>query len=340
MYPRKDPRSGLYGYWANGEWAIDPTFSYANDFHNGFAAVNQEEHAALIERDGTLHALRNICGGRTPVEYGFYGFTDSHDYAIVQSGSEKKPEWGLIDTHLKYTALPAAVFSKVTSAACYGERLVLNRATETIDESFCGLFCLRDMELKIPLKYAHIYRSDESIWVVRRHTPGLSSTSNEDAFLDINSYDIISNWYWNALPFSDGFGTINEDGRSPWYYVNQNLQPVFDATFDDADRFSCGLAEVSKGDDSGYIDTTGKWVLLLPHYATRSPFNRFGWAIANRDESNWDIDIIDRRGHARIDGLDTAVFWDGDYPYFELSRQNTELCVDMELKTVFSQELD
>jgi hypothetical protein len=341
MYPRKDPKSGLYGYWANGTWAIDPQFSYANPFYNGFAAVEtKDKQHILIEANGTRYALRDICGGRTPVKYGFFGFTDSHDYAIVHSGSEKKNEWGLIDRHLRYTALPAAVFSEVTSTDCYGEHIVLRRATKRIDKSYCGLFCLGDMELKIPLKYAFIYGSDESTWVVSRHTPGLSSTSKKHAFLNIDSYDISSDWYWNALPFSHGFGTVNEDGRSPWYYVDRNLQPAFDTTFGGADRFSHGLASVSQGDDAGYIDTTGKWSLLLPHYERRRPFNRFGWAIANRNELEWDLDIIDRRGQPGVRNLDTAVFWDGDFPYFEVSRKKQEFLVDMEMKTIYSQELE
>jgi hypothetical protein len=135
---------------------------------------------------------------------------------------------------------------------------------------------------------------------------------------------LLPGWHVGAKPFSEGFGVItdrNEAGCT--YFVDENLQPVFDSRFDDVDRFSHGLAAVYQDEDAGYIDTTGRMRLLLP-YARMQPFNRFGLAIANRNESEWDIEIIDREGKPRLTGLDTAVFWEGDFPYFEVSRTSPD----------------
>ena len=95
--------------------------------------------------------------------------------------------------------------------------------------------------------------------------------------------------------------------------MDASLRPAFDAQFDYVSRFSSGLAAVYTGADAGYIDTTGRMRLLLP-YDDLQPFNDFGLAIANRDELEWDIDIIDREGRPRLAGLETAVFWEGGLP--------------------------
>jgi hypothetical protein len=70
--------------------------------------------------------------------------------------------------------------------------------------------------------------------------------------------------------------------------------------------------------------------LLLP-YNELKPFNRFGLAIANRGDETWVIDIIDRQGKPRVTGLETAVFWDSDFPHFEVSKGVKSYCIDMDL---------
>ena len=85
---------------------------------------------------------------------------------------------------------------------------------------------------------------------------------------------------------------------------------------------------------TGYSDTTGRMRLLLP-YDDLQPFNEFGLAIANRDELEWDIDIIDREGRPRLAGLETAVFWEGDFPHFEVSKDGKDHLFDMNLNIIF-----
>jgi hypothetical protein len=332
MYPRRDDKSGLYGYWADGGWFIDPRFEYAHTFQSGYAVVQLNNvRYGLIGKDGTVHPLDGICGGRTPIrnEYSFSGFVDWNDepsrYAAVCTNDRGRRQWGLIDTSLSYIPLPDEVVAKATRVASCGEYVVVVCKSRREQERSCGLFKLSEMRLELPCYFSCIYPSrgpsKESIWVVSR--PMRDTHNKRDfAFYDLNKREIISDWFFGALPFSCGLGAIaeQEQGGRGWYFVDETLQPVFDGEFDGVDRFSLGLAGVYDGTDVGYIDTTGRMRLLLSHYVDLKPFNAFGLAIANRDGLDWDIDIIDRTGRPRVSGLQTAVYWDGDFPHFEVSR--------------------
>ena len=118
------------------------------------------------------------------------------------------------------------------------------------------------------------------------------------------------------------------------YFVDATLQPVFDDTFDVVRGFSHGLAAVYKGTDAGYIDTAGRMRLLLP-YDELQPFSKFGLAIAIRQDDEQGYDIIDRKGHAQVAGLEVADFWDGDFPYFKVMKDGEDHVLDMNLHKIF-----
>lgn len=345
MYPVLDRTLGLYGYWDGRQWALDPTFRQARNFHAGYAAVETDVgHWGLITVDGVLHSITSICNGKNIYGQesfaGFDGeFNPYEEYAIVCLDDHGQREWGVIDTALKYRTLPRNVFREASVVHCHGEYLLILIETPRDDATTrYGVFSLRNWRVRIPPMYSYIYVADTPVWVVARELQ--SSTGKGLAFYDLRRDEIVSDWFWGAISCWEGFGVINENGESPWQYVNERLEPMFDRTFDSAERFSHGLAAVWQEDDAGYIDTTGRMRLVL-QYDELQPFNRFGWALANRDQAKWDIDIIDRKGQARIRHCDTAVFWDGDYPYFELgmsgmsgkSRKNVLL--DMELRTIY-----
>jgi hypothetical protein len=338
MYPRRDDGSDLYGYWGRDGWAIGPQFDYATGFVSGYAAVRLADgRSGLIGKDGKIVLLEAICDGRKPIreEFSFFtGFDANSHYAKVCTGNRRRREWGLIDTSLAYRSLPAEVFSGATHVRPYGEYVVLSRAKGRGSESSDGLFNLRDMRLELPVEYSCIYPSPESIWVVSRAT-GPHQETGRFAFYDVSKREFLPGGFRFALPFSCGLGAITEgDGRGCSYFVDEGLRPVFDAKFDEVNRFSYGLAAVYDGSDAGYIDTTGRMRLLLP-YDNLQPFNEFGLAIANRDEQEWDIDIIDREGRPRLSGLETAVFWEGDFPYYQVSKNDKDHLFDIDLNIIF-----
>jgi hypothetical protein len=341
MYPRRDDASDLYGYWERDGWAIRPQFAYAHTFRNGYAAVSLvDDLSGLIGMDGKLLPLDAICCGRTPFRDEFTFFTGFGDfdlqvsqYADVCTENRGRREWGLVDTSLTYRPLPDEVFSGVTSVKVCGEYLVLTQKHGRGYESSSGLFNLHDRRLELPVDYSCIYPSRESFWVVSRNI-GKHQEIRRNAFYDPSKREIISDWFWEAMPFSCGLGAIRETQDGRWYFVDETLRPAFEGEFDGVGRVSYGLAAVYKDSDAGYIDTTGRTRLLLP-YDDLQPFNEFGLAIANRDQLEWDIDIIDRDGRPRLSGLETAVFWEGDFPHFQVSKDGKDHLFDTNCKLIF-----
>jgi WG containing repeat len=357
MYPRRDEVSGRYGYWGRDGWAVVPQFDYANAFVNGYGAVDLGDgRRGLIVKDGTLLPLEEICDGRTPVKtdwsapdcFCFTGFdyfeSQPSRYAQVRTEARGRRflglkrrgrEWGLIDRSLAYIPLPNDAFSEVTDFNIYGDYVVIKRPTGRLHESLQGLFNVSNMRLEFPLDEIAFHPSLESMWVVSRgwHSDRQWETLRF-AFCDVAKRELVSDWFKHASPFSEGFGAIRK-GDGPMYFVDASLQPAFDAQFDAVDRFSFGLAAVYKGNDAGYIDTTGQMRLHLPHYDRLTPFNEYGLAIANRDEADWDIDIIDREGRPRLTGLQTAVFWEGDFPHFEVTKDGEDHLFDTEFNAIF-----
>jgi hypothetical protein len=336
VYPRRDARTDRYGFLKHDGWVIDPQYAYAHPFQNGYAAVLfGDGQPGLITADGTPIPLKSLCSGRVPVgdeSISFAGFHD-HDsqtsrYAAICTARWGRREWGLIDTSLGYTPLPNEVFGKATYAVSAGEYILFHRKVGRGSAGdLQGLFSLVDMRLELPAEFSCIYPSEGPIWVACR-TEGESRF----AFYDLRTHRFLPGQYWEASPFSCGFGAVRHE-HGPSYFVREDLRPAFDAEFDDVGRFSYGLAAVYKADDSGYIDTSGEMRLLLP-YDRLQRFNTFGLAIANRDEAEWNIDVIDRHGRARLTRLETAVFWDGDYPYFEVTKEGEEQLFDVNLQRV------
>jgi hypothetical protein len=344
MYPRQDDRSGLYGYWDRDRWAIHPQFGYAHRFVSGYAAVDLiDGRSCLIGVDGRLFPLDAICGGRTPIQdedHSFTGFggyeSQPPRYAVVWTENGGQREWGLIDSRLTYRSLPYDVFTAATTVRACAEHVVIFHATGRGTESVCGLFNLGDVRLELPIAYSSIYPSSESIWVVSQIISEYR-TINHYEFYDVSKREFLPGWFPFALPFSCGLGAVrvgewNSGGRS--YFVDKDLRPAFGAEFDEVGPFSYGLAAVYKGGDAGYIDTTGRMRLLLP-YEDLQPFNEFGRAIANRDEEEWDIDIIDREGQPRLSGLETAVFWEGDFPHYQITKNGEEHLYNINLDLIF-----
>jgi hypothetical protein len=344
MYPRQDDRSGLYGYWGRDRWAIHPQFGYAHRFVNGYAAVDLVDgRSCLIGVDGRHFPLDAICCGRTPIQdedWSFSGFggyeSQPPRYAVVWTEDGGQRECGFIDSQLTYRPLPNDVFTAAATVRPCAEHLVIFHASGRGTESFCGLFNLGDELIELPMEYACIYPAKESIWVVSRAI-GEQRGIYHYAFYDVNRREFLPGRFPFALPFSCGLGAVrvgerDSGGRS--YFVNKELRPAFDARFDEVGSFSYGLAAVYDGGDAGYIDTSGQMRLLLP-YEDLQPFNEFGLAIANRNEEEWDIDIIDREGQPRLGGLETAAFWEGDFPHFQITKDGEGHLYDVNLDIIF-----
>jgi hypothetical protein len=337
MYPVKDPFTELYGYWKSNGWFIQPAFSYAHDYLNGYAVVDvSNDQCRLLSTNGTLHNIADITGYPLAKDPNLVGFANSDSepaaFAVVCCEDDGRRVWGLLDTKLRYTRLPDEGFSDVAFTDTWGPCIIAVVDTRDRFEKLYGLFDTRDMRWEIPIQYSCIYSGTDSLWVVAR--PSSSPSDKCFAFYDLETHKIVSDWHWGAQPFWEGFGTICEHDEAGWTFVDRQLRPVFDKRFIEVNHFSRGLAPIGTDNEAGYIDTSGN-VRILPGYEELQPYNRFGWAIANRNGIDWDLDIIDREGRAHLTGFETAVFWDCDYPYFEVTKRGRQLYLDMDLKTVY-----
>lgn len=345
MYPRQDDRTGLYGFWDRDGWAVHPQFGYAHRFVSGHAAVDLVDgRSGLIRSDGRILLLDEICGGKESIQdehYSFTGFGGGYQslsprYAVVRTKNGAQPKWGLLDSQLNFRPLTHDAFTTAATVKACTEHVVIFHASGRGPESVCGLFNLKDGRLDLPIEFSSICPSKEQIWVVSR-TVGETPASQQYYFYDVSKRDILPGSFSFALPFSCGLGAVrvgewNSSGRS--YFVDKDLRPAFNAEFDEVGPFSYDLAAVYDNGDAGYIDTTGELRLLLP-YVDLQPFNELGLAIANRDNEEWDIDIIDREGQPRLSELETAVFWEGDFPYFEITIYGEEHLYDFNLVKLF-----
>ena len=73
-------------------------------------------------------------------------------------------------------------------------------------------------------------------------------------------FDPASPWFWYLkLPFTKE-KVHRMIGGKGWGYVNRRGEMIIPPAFDYAGSFTCGLAEVKKGNRYGYIDRSGKFV--------------------------------------------------------------------------------
>jgi len=335
MYPRVEGRSGFYGYWADGGWAVRPRFLYAYPFHGGYAAVRLVDgQIALLARDGALFPVAGLCEGRTlhgePYISGFDGMDrQPSDYATVRVVEGGRPAWGLIDRNLKYRRLPPEVFSQVGNIWICKDHLIVQKDGRNGCESPVGLFSLASDELELPFVHRTIRPSVDSYWVV--------ADRDGYAFYDAAAKRVLPGRYTSASPFSCGFAGVHV---GPWdatgreFFVDEQLRPAFDAEFGEVGDFAFGLAAFHNYDVSGYLDTSGA-IRIETHYQMLQPFNRHGLALANRDDCDWDIDIIDRTGTPRLSGFDTADYTDGDHPCFEVTAGGRSFLYDVDLSLVY-----
>jgi hypothetical protein len=67
----------------------------------------------------------------------------------------------------------------------------------------------------------------------------------------------------DALPFHEGEGLAAVSHNGKWGFINPAGKLVIPAVYDEADSFFEGLASVRRGDTVGYIDESGKMVVVV-----------------------------------------------------------------------------
>jgi hypothetical protein len=342
FYPRKDLETGHYGFWNTEGWAIDPQFESVKDFCHGFASIRlPDQTLAFCDLKGNIIPLMSLCDGRKParVEYCSPGFGEDEglvNFAPVKLAGWLRNRWGILDPSLNFRELPDPIFAGADNVRIFGEYAVPVFKSRAVGEASVGLFNLIEMRLELQVAYSWIYPSDGSIWVVaRRSTQGRLRLSRLDfSFYDRNRRTFLPGSYWMARPFSSGIGAIGSES-GPAYFIDENLQRLFDRDFGSVDGFRHGLAGFFEKDECGYVDTEGQVQLRFPQYENLHPFNRLGHSFANRNELEWDFDIIDRQGTALVSGITAIDFADGDFPSYHVSHDEEDWLYDKNLNKLF-----
>jgi hypothetical protein len=346
LYPRKEFESGLYGFWSPSGWVIEPQFKYAHDFNRGFAAVQIiDDTPALCDLAGHIIPIKSLCGWRTLAKEDFSLVSFGEDYGSINFAPVKsvgwwKNRWGLLDTNLNYHHLPERVFAGAQTIRIFGNYAMPVFKGREVGDSTVGLYNLTEKRLELPIAYSWVYPSDGTTWVVARRTKGQpSSLENRFSFFDLKRKTFLPGTFWKAHPFSTGVGAIgNSTGGD--HFVDEKLERLFDRDFDSVEPFRHGLAGFFHQKEAGYLDTIGQTRLLLSHYEELGCFNRLGHAIANRNSTDWDLEVIDRQGQAQVAGIDAINFTDGDFPYYSVTKDGEEWLYDESLVKLFLQSLD
>jgi WG containing repeat len=287
--------NGLFGVLDGGAWGfintagafiITPKFEDAEPFENGVAAVEMGGKWGYVRPDGTMETpfLFLEIGGR---EGQYVSARDGEGWAVFKSIANSRPKRGEI-----YGARRAFSISEgtVIFQDDRGEKLA-----EIVPDKENGF----DVETLFP----RIFDNRSKYLSIRRMSEGLapaSTAANKWGYLHRNSGEFL--WpggFEDAQNFSQGFAPVKINGK--WGYIDRMakfaVRPIYDAAFplrgnyaviregqkrgflwldpqgglyvtiipqyDDAFRFTEGLAPVKVGEQWGYISDGRPWGELV-----------------------------------------------------------------------------
>ncbi len=110
--------------------------------------------------------------------------------------------------------------------------------------------------------------------------------NGKEGLLDLEGREALPCVYDFVDNFAERKLRVRKDGR--FSFLDENLNPLFNATFDYADYFINGMARIRKGPLYGYIDASGTEVIPC-EYTYLSSFSN-GTANAQKDERKFKID--------------------------------------------------
>lgn len=303
-------RNGQYGFCdTTGRIVIDPQYSSASRFENGYAKVEKNNKSFYIDAKG-LPLFRDKFGYLEPLINNWLAFTDT-------SGLK-----GIIDPTGKVLLKPA--WKKIERPSDK-DKWMLVRNSEDKEGFINELF-----QLVIPCEYATLSKADNGlirvgIKVNDNYKYGVINKQNKivvpiqyDYVLMMNGISLLSNRDKNYQVYEHASGNIT-DTDLPYYssvnYFNPNykilktpggkyglynsrLKKLFE--MDNADcrlaGNNLGIVAFKKNDLWGLLDTTGK-VILEPQYNDISFYQNGLLSVKNRNNL---FGYVDARGVAVI----------------------------------------
>lgn len=280
-YKLKRGGDKLYGFVdETGEWVIEPKYKEANNFIDGYAAVNQNGKWGFIKPNGEWHVkpkfdqIRTFYDGFAQVKLNDkWGFIKPDGTYLI----EPQFEWvdafneGFASVHLDNKK------GYITKTGSYLVKPIFDTVYDFEDGKACvemngnSVFDIKKGELYpdgtiyldgVKTSVAELYRGVMKVKKDRHDRYG---------FVDNDDEWVISPIYDKASPFnSDGLALVKKDGK--YGYINYDGGYVVKPTFDDGWSFSEGFAKIKLNGKYGFIKTDGSY-LVEPIFDEASYFD-------------------------------------------------------------------
>lgn len=121
--------------------------------------------------------------------------------------------------------------------------------------------------LVISAQFAEAAAFSDGLAAVRMDAGGLWG------YIDAAGQMVIDAQFAEASPFSEGLAAVRIDVNGSWGFADKTGALVIPPQFASAHDFSEGLARVRSGQESGYIDQTGEWVIRMSTHEAVGEFS-------------------------------------------------------------------
>ena len=122
-------------------------------------------------------------------------------------------------------------------------------------------------KLTIPAQFAEAGAFSEGLAAVRVDVDGLWG------YIDVAGRMVIDAQFADASHFSEGLAAVRIDINGSWGFADTTGTLVVPPQFASAHDFSEGLACVHSGQESGYVDQTGGWIIRMSEHEAVGEFS-------------------------------------------------------------------
>lgn len=211
-----------------GKVVIPINFDQAHDFHEGRAAVSKNGLWGFVDRQGNLIVAPK--------------YEKVYDYSEGLAKVYSRVKWGFIDKqgeiaiNFQYEE-PSTTNGKFDNGLA---RVRLNNKEGWIDNKNIA---------RISINYLETRDFSDKIAAVKQ--------GGKWGFIDLRGRVIIECNYAKVGDFGDGMAPVYVNGK--WGFINMAGKMLIPAKYDDVNKiFQRGIAMVTLGDRTFYIDKTGK----------------------------------------------------------------------------------
>ncbi|WP_061286038.1 WG repeat-containing protein [Leptospira interrogans] len=254
-----------------GQWAIEPEYEKAGEFHDGFAKVEKDNKTFIINKQnekifevpitthlGQFHeglAIAYIEEKRGKYKHGYmnpkgeliipfqYERAENFKEGLGCIQSSENKNWGAVDKSGQLI-----ITCKFHNSLYFEDQIAI--ANE--DYNLYGVIDLKGEYIILP-KFESIDKFSDGLANVR------DKKTRKHGFIDLTGNYVINPIFEYANGFSDGFAAIH-DAKSKWGHIDKSGRIAIPTKFRSTGNFSEGLA-YALTNKWGYIDQTGAWII-------------------------------------------------------------------------------